>query len=415
MSEVKYNAIVGQSGGPTAAINATLAGVIRGALFSEKIGTLYGAFNGIEGMLNDNICDLSEQFCGKYEDIELLSKTPAASLGSCRVKLPDPEDETRREIYNNLFAFFKKHDIKYFFYIGGNDSMDTVMKLSEISKEYDPDMRFIGVPKTIDNDLCGTDHTPGFGSAAKYIASTMSEIVRDCSVYTVKSVTIVEIMGRDAGWLAASAAYPALLGEGRGPDLVYFPEREFSLESFFADIESAFKKKPNIVVAVSEGIRFKDGRYVGESAQSGVLDVFGHKYLAGAAKVLETEIKNKFSCKVRSFDLSLPQRCAGHLMSETDRRESLLVGSEAVAYCEKGVSGSLICYEREDDPYSVSCVPKDIRTIANKVKKLPESYINPEGNGITKECFEYIRPLIEGNVDITYIGGVPEHYMIKRN
>ncbi len=414
MSDVKFNAIVGQSGGPTSAINATLAGVIRGALASPDIETLYGAFNGIEGMLNDRVCNLSSLFRGNDGDIELLSKTPAAALGSCRVKLPPPKEEKSRFVYESLFSFFKRHNIKYFFYIGGNDSMDTVMKLSEKSKEYNADMRFIGVPKTIDNDLCGTDHTPGFGSAAKYIASTLSEIVRDCAVYTVKSVTLVEIMGRDSGWLAAAAAYPSLLGEGRGPDFVYFPERIFSLERFFADIEAGFCKKPNIVVALSEGIRFENGTYVGESAQSGALDVFGHKYLSGAAKVLENEIRRKFYCKARSFDLCLPQRCAGHLMSETDRIESLLVGSEAVKLCERGESGCLICYERHNDPYFVTCSPKDINLIANRVKKLPDSYINAEGNGITKECFEYIRPLIEGNVDITYRDGIPLHYTIKR-
>lgn len=412
MSEMKFNAIVGQSGGPTSAINATLAGVISGALSSDKIGTLYGAFNGIEGILKNSFCNLSEMFDGKQEDIELLSKTPAAALGSCRVKLPVPEKEESRPTYDALFSFFEKNSIKYFFYIGGNDSMDTVSKLSRAGENYDWKMQFIGVPKTIDNDLCGTDHTPGYGSAAKYIATSIAEIVRDCAVYTVKSVTVVEIMGRDAGWLTAAAALPCFISEG--PDYVYLPEKPFSLDSFFADLEKAFAKHPNVVIAVSEGIRFADGRYVGESTQSGVTDAFGHKYLSGTAKALEYEIRNKFGCKVRSFDLNLPQRCAGHMMSETDRLESIGVGKAAIEYCEKGSSGCLICYERTDGPYTVSYVPKDIADIANQIKCVPDEYINSECNGITEECVGYILPLIEGSVDTVYENGIPKHYTIKR-
>ncbi len=414
MSEVKYNAIVGQSGGPTSAINATLEGVIRGALDSCRISSLYGAFNGVEGMLNDSICNLTDLFVDRDDELELLGKTPGAALGSCRIRLPDVDDVQRREVYDTLFAFFKKHDIKYFFYIGGNDSMDTVMKLSRAMKYYGVDMRFIGVPKTIDNDLCGTDHTPGFGSAAKYIASTISEIVRDCSVYTVRSVTIVEIMGRDAGWLTAAAAYPSLIENGRGPDYAYFPERPFSIDDFISDIKSAFKRKTSVVVALSEGIRFSNGRYVGESAQSGAADVFGHKYLSGAAKVLENEVRARLGCKVRSFDLSLTQRCAGHMMSERDRTESICVGREAVSFAENGENGVLVCCERSSGPYGITFVPKDIEAIANRVKRLPDNFINKNGNGITTECFEYIRPLIEGrSVDIPYENGIPKHCIIK--
>jgi len=412
MAEVKFNAIVGQSGGPTSAINATLAGVIYGAFQSECIDTLYGAFNGVEGILNNSYCNLTELFGSKDQDIELLSKTPAAALGSCRVKLPSPEKEDSRAVYDKLFKFFEERNIKYFFYIGGNDSMDTVSKLSAASVNYSWKMQFIGVPKTIDNDLCGTDHTPGYGSAAKYIATSISEIVRDCAVYTVKSVTIVEIMGRDAGWLTAAAAIPRFVGEG--PDYVYLPEKAFSLERFFKDLEKAFEIHPNVVIAVSEGIRFEDGRYVGESTQSGVTDAFGHKYLSGTAKALEYEIRNKFGCKVRSFDLNLPQRCAGHLMSETDRLESIGVGRAAVEYAEKGCTSCLICYERTDSPYSVTYAPKDIAGIANQIKTVPDSYINAEGNGITGECFDYIHPLILGNTDIPYENGIPKHCIIMK-
>ena len=410
---VRANAIVGQSGGPTSAINATLAGVIKGALDSNFISTLYGAFNGIDGILSDRYCDLTEMFRGREEDIDLLSKTPAAALGSCRVKLPASDKEDPDGKYGRIFAFFKTHGIKYFFYIGGNDSMDTVKKLKAVSPKYDPEIRFIGIPKTIDNDLCGTDHTPGYGSAAKYIASTMSEIVRDCAVYTVRSVTIVEIMGRDAGWLTAAAALPKMCG-AEGPDFVYFPEKPFSLDSFFTDIENAFKVHPNVVIAVSEGLRFSDGKYVGEGTQNNVFDVFGHKYLQGTAKALEFEVKSRFGCKVRSFDLNLPQRCAGHLMSETDRLESLGVGSAAVKYAGEGATGCLICYERKDSPYTLTFVPKDIDEIANKVKAMPGEYINARSNGITQACLDYILPLIQGETKIEYFGGLPKHYIIEK-
>ncbi len=412
MSFAKYNAIVGQSGGPTSAINATLAGVIYGALTSPCIDKLFGAFNGIEGILANSFCNLSELFSGNSPQIELLSKTPAAALGSCRVKLPDPSKKESFETYDKLFSFFEENSIKYFFYIGGNDSMDTVSKLSLAGKNYSWKMQFIGIPKTIDNDLCGTDHTPGYGSAARYIATSIAEIVRDCAVYTVKSVTVVEIMGRDAGWLTAAAAIPCFVGEG--PDYVYLPEKPFSLEGFFEDLEEAFKQHPNVVVAVSEGIRFADGRYVGESAQSGVTDAFGHKYLSGTAKALEYEIRNRFGCKVRSFDLNLPQRCAGHLMSETDRLESISVGKAAVSFAEEGNTGCLICYLRKDNPYSITFEPKDISGIANKIKTVPDEYINEKANGITEKCFNYILPLMMGNTEIPYENGIPKHCIIMK-
>ena len=417
MSECKAcNAIVGQSGGPPAAINATLAGVIEAVLAGDEIETLYGAFNGIEGILSDRFCDLTDLFRSKAGDLDLLSKTPAAALGSCRVKLPDPHTESG-DTYQRIFSFFKKYNVRYFFYIGGNDSMDTVMKLSAASARYAPEMRFIGIPKTIDNDLCGTDNTPGFGSAAKYIASTMTEIVRDCAVYTVKSVTLVEIMGRDAGWLTAAASLPSLVN-GEGPDLAYFPEIPFDKERFFDDIENVMNDHPNVVIAVSEGLRYADGRYVGEGTQSSALDIFGHKYLAGTAKALEFEVKNRFGCKVRSFDLCLPQRCAGHLMSETDRMMSIRTGNEAVEFALKGESACLICCERHIDPQGClyfSYLPKDVREIANKVRTMPAEFINESKNGITEECAAYLLPLISGETETKYENGLPKHYIINRN
>ncbi|MBQ7922869.1 MAG: 6-phosphofructokinase [Clostridia bacterium] len=410
------NAVVGQSGGPTSAINATLAGVIKGAFESDKIEKIYGMRNGIEGFLEERLADLTEQFgdaAGNLdtEKLDMLVHTPAAALGSCRRKLPDPHTETA--FYENLIELFKKYNIRYFFYIGGNDSMDTVAKISEYLKTCDYEMYAIGVPKTIDNDLTATDHTPGFGSAAKFIATTMQEIVRDCAVYTVPAVTIVEIMGRDAGWLTASAALADRIA-GCGPDYVYLPEVPFSIENFFADIRAAMKKKPNIVIAVSEGIRFADGRYVGEGTQSGSVDAFGHKYLGGTGAALEMAVKEEFGCKVRSVELNLPQRCAAHCASLTDLEESVSTGLTAVNKAVSGISGSMISIVRaEGAEYSVSFEAKSLSDIANKVRSVPRHYINESGNDVTAECIDYILPLIQGEPVLQYKNGLPVHFVIR--
>ena len=283
------NAVVGQSGGPTSAINATLSGVIRGAASCKSIKKLYGMKNGIEGFLNGNMVDLS-YLENNEEQLSLLESTPASALGSCRKRLPNVSDNT--SFYEEVFEAFKKHDIRYFFYIGGNDSMDTVSKLSEYSKKCNYEIRVIGIPKTIDNDLVITDHTPGYGSASKYISTTIKEIACDTSAYRCKAITIVEIMGRDAGWLTAAAALPRYFGSS-GADLIYLPEVNFSDDEFLSSLNELLLAKPNIVVAVSEGIRYADGRYVGEDSQSGSTDAFGHKYLAGTAKSLELLVKEK--------------------------------------------------------------------------------------------------------------------------
>jgi len=419
MAILRGAAIVGQSGGPTAAINATLAGVIRGAVKSickdEGITALYGMRNGIEGFLEERMIDLGEIFTTKKAPDEAklsqLALTPAAALGSCRKKLPPLEGND--EYYENLIALFKKYDIRYFFYIGGNDSMDTAAKLGAYTRDHDYEMRIIGLPKTIDNDLVGTDHTPGYGCAAKYVATTLTEIVRDCAVYTTKAVTIVEVMGRDAGWLTTAAGVGAFIGV-EAPDLVYLPERDFSMEGFFADVEKAFEKHPNIVVAVSEGIRFADGRYVGEGTQTGSTDVFGHKYLAGTAKALELAIKDKFGCKVRSVELNLPQRCASHLASKTDLDESVAIGAEAVRLAaEEGISAQMVLFERvSNEPYAYRVSHKPVCDIANMVKKVPDEYINAEGNYITRECAEYVLPLIEGEAIPKFYKGIPQYIII---
>lgn len=408
---LKGNAIVGQSGGPTAAINATLAGVISAAMKAPEIERVYGALGGIEGLLTRRITDLGVQFTDEKK-LDLLSATPAAALGSCRKKLPDPA--TDDAIYAEIFGIFEEYGIRYFFYIGGNDSMDTVAKLSAYAATHDHDIRVMGVPKTIDNDVMGTDHTPGFGSAAKYVATSMQEILRDCAVYTVPAVTIVEVMGRDAGWLTAAAGISARY-HGIAPDGIYLPERVFSYDAFFADVEAALGRHPNVVIAVSEGLRLADGHYVGEGSQSGVADVFGHKYLAGTAKALEHAVKARFGCKVRSVEINILQRCASHLASLTDILESRAVGAAAVDAAIAGESAKMMAFERvSDTPYQVKIVPVDIATAANNVRVVPNAYINAKGNGITDACIDYILPLCEGELCVPYAHGLPLHCVIDK-
>ena len=409
MTKLTGNAVVGQSGGPTAAINATLAGVIKGALGAGEIKTLYGMRNGVEGLLREELVNLTERFANNSEDLDVLSATPAAALGSCRKKLGSPDTDVAT--YERLFEIFKKYDIRYFFYIGGNDSMDTVLKLSEYAAKNEYEMRVVGVPKTIDNDLAVTDHTPGFGSAAKFVATTVKEFKRDISVYTVKSVTIVEIMGRDAGWLTASAALPSLTGDG--PDLVYLPERAFDEDEFVASVKRALDEHPAVLVAVSEGVKLADGRYVGEGIQSGAVDAFGHKALAGTGKVLEGIVKNKIGCKVRLAELSLTQRCAGHIVSKTDIDESLQIGAEAVVRAVDGETGVMMIFVRsESGEYKVEIASAPIKGIANEIRKVPDEYINEEGNGITEAGINYILPLIKGEISQNYDFGMPRHIKI---
>ncbi len=412
MNKLIGNAIVGQSGGPTAAINATLAGVVRGVLENVHDGTiptLYGMRNGVEGLLSEDIVNLSE-FFSDAERISILEQTPAAALGSCRKKLPKISEG--RETYERLIEIFKKYDIRYFFYIGGNDSMDTVAKLSEYTRECDYEMRVIGVPKTIDNDLVGTDHTPGFASAAKYIATTISECIRDCAVYTTRAVTIIEIMGRDAGWLTASSGIARAFG-GDVPDLIYLPERAFNKEEYFEDLRKILDKKPNVVVAVSEGIRFADGTYVCEGFGIASTDVFGHKQLSGTGKALEVATKAELGCKVRSVELNIVQRCAGHIVSRTDIEESVLVGKSTVKAASEGVTRQMMTIERvSTEPYAVEISHRDVSEIANKVKHVPNEFINERGNSVTDECARYLLPLIQGELDVKYENGIPKHIII---
>lgn len=412
MSILYGNAVVGQSGGPTAAINATLSGVIRGAMKAKADGvidTLYGMRNGIEGFLDENMVNLTELFSDESK-LKILEQTPSAALGSCRKKMKSPEADP--ETYERLIEIFKKYNIRYFFYIGGNDSMDTVSKLSQFAAAHDYEMRVVGVPKTIDNDLAATDHTPGFGSAAKFVAVTMKELIRDISVYSMKAVTIVEVMGRDAGWLTAAAALPVISG-GKAPDLIYLPERTFDPERFIDSINKLQEDHPALLVAVSEGIRFPDGRYVGEGLGGRKIDAFGHVALSGAGKVLEELVKERVGCKVRSIELNLPQRCAAHIASATDIRESVGVGSAAVRYATAGKTGVMATIDRaEGDDYSVSFGAYNIAEIANAVRCVPDEYINETSDGITEAGIKYLAPLIMGECDIVYENGMPEHIVV---
>ncbi len=405
------NAVVGQSGGPTSAMNATLSGVIRGVACNKSIKKLYGMKNGIEGFLQGDIIDLS-YLIDNEEQLRLLESTPASALGSCRKRLPSISDNP--SAYEEIFKILQDYNIRYFFYIGGNDSMDTVSKLSEYSKKCHYKIRIIGIPKTIDNDLVITDHTPGYGSASKYIATTIKEIACDTSAYLCKAVTIVEIMGRDAGWLTASAGLPKYFGS-EGADLIYLPEVNFSDDEFISSLNSLLLKKPNIVVAVSEGIRYSDGKYVGEGSQSGSTDAFGHKYLAGTAKSLELLVKEKIGCKVRSVELNLPQRCSSHIASHTDISESIAIGKYAVECAKNGISGKMVIFKRKNtEIYQIEMSYEDVAKIANQVKFVPSDYISESLNNITDECMKYIAPLIQGELSIKYENGLPVHFKIKQ-
>lgn len=404
------NMLVAQSGGPSAAINATITGVIDAGLASEKVGYVYGALNGIKGVLNENFV-LLDDACSTKEDRDLLSITPAAALGSCRLKLKDPEKNSKE--FEQIINILRKHEIGYFIYAGGNDSMDTVYKLSKYCEQQEiDDIKIMGAPKTIDNDLGETDHCPGFGSAAKFIASVFSEIACDSFVYDVPSVTIVEVMGRNAGWLTASAAL-ARVKERRTPQLIYLCEVAFDEGRFLDDLRKALKKENNIIVAVSEGVKTADGNYVGEETKSGKEDVFGHKYLSGVGKYLEGLVSEQIGCKVRSIELNVLQRCAGHMLSETDIIESRNLGAFSAISAIRGESGKMSAIERtSNDPYLITLKLANLSKIANFEKKVPLEWISEEGNDIKKELVDYLRPLIQGEVNIPYENGVPKHFVL---
>lgn len=402
------NCLVAQSGGPTSVINSSLSGVIEAAIKSKEIKTVYGSVYGIKGLLDNNIINLSNEFSNE-ESLNILKHTPSMCLGSCRYKLPKYDNSS--DEYIKIFNMFEKLDIKYFFYIGGNDSMDTVYKLSTYAKDNNHDIKIMGVPKTIDNDLFGTDHTPGFGSAAKFVGTTILEIAHDAYSYDIESITIVEIMGRNAGWLTAASAL-ARTDYNDTPDLIYLPELTFDADKFIEDIKKVREKKKNVIIAVSEGLRNKDGEYL--SAISKSVDSFGHPKLSGTGKELETIAKNAFNCKVRSIELNVLQRCAAHITSLTDIEEACLVGKKAVELALNGLTGKMITIKRESqDPYKSSIGYFDIDKVANKEKSIPREWINEEGNDVTEEMLAYIRPLTIGEPSITYNNGVPKFFSIS--
>ncbi|MBD5158908.1 MAG: 6-phosphofructokinase [Ruminococcus sp.] len=400
------NIAVAQSGGPTCAINASLVGVFRESLKEPSIDAIFGSINGIEGIIDNHLVDLKSMLLTD-DDIELLRQTPSTVLGSCRYKLPDWREN--EEIYKKIVSTLKQRNIGAFFYIGGNDSMDTVNKLSEYFATIDFDVKIIGIPKTIDNDLCVTDHTPGFGSAAKYVATTLHEITRDSTVYSMPSVTIVEIMGRHAGWLTASTAVLHAMGE-TSPHLVYVPEAEFSIENFLSDVKQEMSKNKAVIVAVSEGIEVPEG------VQSGVVDNFGHKYLSGIGKYLEDIVRNEIGCKVRSVELNVMQRCSSHLASKTDIDESENIGSAGVRCALSGQTGKVMVFRRISDmPYTIVIETADAYEIANNEKHLPEEYINSAGNNISDTAIPYFMPLIQGELNPIMSQGVPKHFAIHES
>ena len=401
------NLIVGQSGGPTAAINSTLAGVIKGGIDSNEVGKVYGMLNGILGMIDGNIVDLDE-FGNDDDKIRLLQKTPSSYLGSCRYKMPKDNEE----VYKKVFEMLEKYNIGYFFYIGGNDSMDTAAKLSKYAKEHDKDIKFVGVSKTVDNDLPEMDHTPGFGSAAKYVATTVREIAHDAVSYDLKSVEIVEVMGRDAGWLTGSSVLAGV--GGLGPDLIYLPECVFDLDKFFKDIEDILKTKNHVLVALSEGIRTADGKYVCEIVANGQKDAFGHTRLGGTGKVLEGLVKERFNVRVRGIELSTPQRCASHILSKTDIDEAFNLGYSAVDAATSGKTGVVMAIKRvSDNPYSVTYEAVDVTKVANEAKTVPADYINEDENFVTQKFIDYVAPLVLGEIYPEYENGIPKFLILN--
>ena len=394
----KKNLIVGQSGGPTAVINSSLYGVVsEGIAHSDEIGEVYGMVNGIEGFLEDRILNFREALPG--EQLDYLKHTPGAYLGSCRYKLPESLEDP---VYPLLFEKFEEMNIGWFFYIGGNDSMDTVSKLSRYAAQTGSSIRVIGEPKTIDNDLVHTDHTPGYGSAAKYVASTVREITLDASVYEKKSVTIIEIMGRHAGWLTAASAL-ARKYKGDNPFFIYIPESAFDTEKFLKDVENAFEKNCNVVVCVSEGIHDADGTFICEYDSSVGTDTFGHKMLAGCGKYLENLVRDRLGVKARSVELNVSQRCSASLISAADQKEAVSAGRFGIQAALNGETGKMVSFVRrqaEDGSYQMECGLEDVNLICNEEKEVPAEWITENGSDVSDEFIKYVTPLVQGSVNV---------------
>lgn len=405
---MKRNVIVGQSGGPTAAINSSLAGVYRTAK-DRGYNKVYGMLHGVQGLLEERYIDMSDHITTEL-DAELLKRTPAAYLGSCRYKLPEIHENM--DLYDKIFEILERLEIDVFIYIGGNDSMDTIKKLSDYSIVKGHNCRFVGCPKTIDNDLALTDHTPGYGSAAKYIGTSVKEIIRDgfCLEYPKGLVSIVEIMGRNAGWLTGAAAL-AKSEDCTGPDLIYLPELVFDQEKFLNKVKKLLAEKPSVVVAVSEGIKTKDGKYVCEQGiTADYVDAFGHKQLTGTASYLAGYVAGQLGCKTRAIELSTLQRAASHCASRVDILEAYQVGGAAMKAADEGDSGKMVVLVRlSDDPYQCGTEVKDVHKIANDEKLVPREWVNKEGTYVTDEFVSYVRPLIQGDVSPVMVDGIPRH------
>ena len=400
--------IFGQSGGPTSVINASAYGAIKTALEAEEITKVYGASHGIVGVLNDELFVMDEE---DPEELRYLLHTPSSELGSCRYKMKDPEvDKTD---YKRILEIFKKYNVRYFFYNGGNDSMDTCNKISRYMKSVGYECRVMGVPKTIDNDLYGTDHCPGFASAAKYIATSCMEINKDARVYDNKMIVIVEIMGRHAGWLAASAALATAYGSG--PDLIYLPECDFDMDRFLADVDELYRKNGKVFVAVSEGIHYADGSFVSE-AKTSATDGFGHAQLGGLAAMLAEIVKNHTGAKVRGIEFSLLQRCGAHIASATDIDEAFNAGKVAVEKAVAGETGYMVAFERQmvDGKYSCAYRLLPLESVANYEKKVPMEWINDAHNGLKEEFISYVLPLIQGEADVPKVDSLPRYAKLKK-
>ena len=408
----KRNIIVGQSGGPTSVINSSLAGVYKNAI-ERGFDKVYGMLHGIQGLLDEQYIDLSTQIHSEL-DIELLKRTPSAFLGSCRFKLPEIHED--KAIYEKIFEILNKLDIYAFIYIGGNDSMDTIKKLSDYAILTGQTQKFLGVPKTIDNDLALTDHTPGFGSAAKYIGASTKEVIRDALGLTYKKnmITIMEIMGRNAGWLTGATAL-AKSEDCDGPDLIYLPEVPFDVEKFLAKVKDLLNKKASIVIAVSEGIKLADGRYVCELGSVGdYVDAFGHKQLQGTATYLANFLAAECGCKTRAVELSTLQRSASHMASRVDINEAFMVGGAAVKAADEGDSGKMVVIDRvSDDPYMSAAGIYDVHKIANNEKTVPRAWLNETADYVTEEFINYMEPLIQGDYQPIMVNGMPRHLVLN--
>ena len=408
MENLKGACIIGQSGGPTAVINASAQGVIQTALASPQITRVLGAAHGIKGVLADQLYDMGQEDPGQ---LELLQFTPSSALGSCRYKLADPDvDDTD---YKRILEIFQKYDVRYFFYNGGNDSMDTCNKISKYMQRVGYPCNIIGVPKTIDNDLSGTDHCPGYASAAKYIATSCMELYQDARVYDTGTVVIVEIMGRHAGWLAGAAGLATWAGSG--PDLIYLPEVDFSMEAFLADVKRVYEDTGNCLVAVSEGIHYGDGTFVSE-AKTSATDGFGHAQLGGLAAHLASVVKEKTGAKVRGIELSLLQRCGAHLASETDIEESVMSGKAAVENAVAGITDKMVGFQctRDNGKYVCKTELLNLTDVANTEKKVPLEWINKEHNGVEQPFIDYVLPLIQGEPNLPKVDSLPRFAKLKK-